>query len=70
MMPSDHLKTLIRRLFESESQLHAFLSSPERMLADVPISPQERRAVLRLRGELAASGGGAGSARFDTITWP
>lgn len=70
-MPSQQLKTLIRRLFEDENHLRAFLTAPERVLDGASIVPEERRAVLRLHGAFAASAGaGVGSARFDTLIWP
>jgi hypothetical protein len=50
MMPSQQLKTLIRRLFEDEHYLRAFLTAPERVLDRASIVPEERRAVLRLHG--------------------
>jgi hypothetical protein len=70
-MPSQQLKALIRRLFEDETHLRAFLTTPERVLDGASIVPEERRAVMRLHGTLVAStGGGVGSARFDTLIWP
>lgn len=47
-----HLRTLVQELFASEKCVQEFLAGPDEFLEEIPLSAEERVALLRLSGRL------------------
>ncbi len=51
-MKSQPVKQLVRKIFSDEKTKQQFLSNPEMVLSQFPLSEQEKRAVLSVHSKM------------------
>ncbi len=67
-MTISSLSSLLQRLLSDDGLRRTFVDSPDVVLSDQSLSPEERRALLRMQSRLAAAG--SSSEVPLEILWP